>query len=119
MAVDPLGAIEEDGKLIGLGSNDAGAALVSLLATFLSIILINKIYHITYVLLPLLKKRFPVKNGIASIPNIIEKCDFAIVGEPTEMQIATAERGLMVVDAVAKGKLDMQPETKGLMLCTL
>ncbi|MEZ5008689.1 MAG: M20 family metallo-hydrolase [Chitinophagales bacterium] len=111
--VDPLGAIEEDGKLIGLGSNDAGAALVSLLATFLHYFDQQDLpYNLCFAATA--EEEISGKNGIASIPNITEKCDFAIVGEPTEMQIATAERGLMVVDAVAKGKTGHAARDEGI-----
>ena len=111
--VDPLGAIEEDGKLIGLGSNDAGASLVSLLATFLYFFDQQGLpYNICFAATA--EEEISGKNGITSIQNITEKCDFAIVGEPTEMQMATAERGLMVVDATAKGKTGHAARDEGI-----
>ncbi len=111
--VDPLGAKIENGKLIGLGSNDAGAALVSLLATFIFYnehkdLPFNLCYAATA------EEEISGKNGIASIEYITKECAFAIVGEPTEMQIATAERGLMVVDAIAKGKTGHAARNEGI-----
>lgn len=51
-----------------------------------------------------LKKKFPAKNGIEQIEEITSACEFAIVGEPTEMKMAIAEKGLMVLDGEVKGK---------------
>ncbi|HTB06633.1 MAG TPA: M20 family metallo-hydrolase [Bacteroidia bacterium] len=99
---DPFKATIEDGKLYGLGSNDAGGALVSLLATFLYFydkpIAYNLIFAATS------EEEISGKNGIEALLPLLGKIDFAIVGEPTQMQLAIAEKGLMVLDCVAHGK---------------
>ena len=112
-SIDPLSAKEEDGKIIGLGSNDAGAALVSLLATFLHF---NQKEYLAYNLCfaATAEEEISGKNGIASIEHITKNCVFALVGEPTEMQMATAERGLMVVDACVKGKAGHAARDEGI-----
>ena len=93
----------EDGKLYGLGSNDAGGALVSLIATFL---FFNKQQNLKYnlVLAATAEEEISGTGGIESILDFLPKIDSAIVGEPTKMQMAVAEKGLMVLDCIAKGK---------------
>ncbi len=112
-SVDPFGALEEDGKLIGLGSNDAGASLVSLLATFLYF---NKEENLPYNLCfaATAEEEISGKNGIAAISEITHRCDCAIVGEPTEMQVGTAERGLMVLDGETIGKTGHAARDEGI-----
>jgi acetylornithine deacetylase len=93
----------EDGKLFGLGSNDAGGALVSLLAAFLHYY--NK-QNLNYNLLfsATAEEEISGPDGIASVLEDLGKIDFAIVGEPTNMQMATAEKGVIVLDCIAQGK---------------
>lgn len=99
---DPFTPITEDGKLYGLGSNDAGGPLVSLLATFLFFydkpLTHNLIFSATA------EEEISGKNGIEVLLPLLGKIDFAIVGEPTKMQLAIAEKGLMVLDFVTYGK---------------
>lgn len=99
---DPFKAIVEDGKLYGLGSNDAGGALISLLAVFLFYydkpLAYNLIFSATA------EEEISGKNGIEALLPLLGKIDFAIVGEPTQMQLAIAEKGLLVLDCVAHGK---------------
>lgn len=100
---NPFAADIENGKLYGLGSNDAGASAVSLMATFLhfyeaSDLCYNLIIAITA------EEEVGGANGIESLLPHLGKIDFAIVGEPTGMQMAIAERGLVVLDCVALGK---------------
>jgi acetylornithine deacetylase len=99
---DPYDAKVEDGKLYGLGSNDAGGCLVSLIAAFLYF---NDRTDLKYnfCLAATAEEEISGANGIESIIPEIGKIDFAIVGEPTLMQLAIAERGLMVLDCVAHG----------------
>ncbi len=99
---DPFEATVENGKLFGLGSNDAGGCLVSLLATF---IYFYKAENLKFNLLfaGTAEEEINGKNGIACLLPLIPKIDVAIVGEPTLMQMATAEKGLVVFDAVVKG----------------
>lgn len=99
---DPFKAIVEDGKLYGLGSNDAGGALVSLLATFTYYYHREDLqYHLLFVASAEEENSGPL--GLHSILNQIPKIDVAIVGEPTNMQLAIAEKGLVVFDAIVKG----------------
>nr|WP_295876238.1 M20 family metallo-hydrolase [uncultured Chitinophaga sp.] len=100
---DPFSPDVEDGKLFGLGSNDAGGCLVSLIATFLHF------YHRTdlgynFVLAATAEEEISGANGIESILDKLPAIDFAIVGEPTLTQLAIAEKGLMVLDCTAYGK---------------
>lgn len=112
-AVDPFGAIEGKGQLIGLGSNDAGAALVSLLGTFLHFYHHKDLpYNLCFAATA--EEEISGVNGIAAIENITSACAFAIIGEPTEMKMATAERGLMVVDAITKGKTGHAARDEGI-----
>ena len=100
---DPFTPIVEDGKLYGLGSNDAGGPLVSLMATFVHFynqrdLKYNLIFAATA------EEEISGKNGIELMLPILSEIDFAIVGEPTNLQMAVAEKGLMVLDCIAKGK---------------
>jgi acetylornithine deacetylase len=99
---DPFEAKIEDGKLYGLGSNDAGGCLVSLLSTF------TYFYEATDLSWNLLfagtaEEETNGKNGISCLLPVIPEIDTAIVGEPTLMDLAIAEKGLVVFDAVIKG----------------
>ena len=94
---NPFDAHIEDGKLYGLGSNDAGGCLVSLLATF------TYFYHqesLAYnlVFVGSAEEESSGSNGLNSMLSIIPKIDVAIVGEPTQMHLAIAEKGLVVFD---------------------
>jgi len=99
---DPFKAQLEDGKLYGLGSNDAGGCLVSLIATFTHFYAQE---HLNYnlVLVASAEEESSGDAGLNSMLSIIPKIDVAIVGEPTLMQLAVAEKGLVVFDAFVKG----------------
>jgi acetylornithine deacetylase len=99
---DPFKAQLEDGKLYGLGSNDAGGCLVSLIATFTHFYAQE---HLNYnlVLMASAEEESSGDAGLNSMLSIIPKIDVAIVGEPTLMQLAVAEKGLVVFDAFVKG----------------
>ncbi len=99
---NPFEPTEENGKLYGLGSNDAGGSLVALLATFL----ILKEHQLPYnlVFTATAEEEISGKNGIESILADLPKIDLAIVGEPTQMHLAIAEKGLMVLDCTVYGK---------------
>ena len=99
---DPFKAIEKDGKLHGLGSNDAGGPLVSLIATFLYFYA-QKDLKYNIILSATAEEEISGVNGVESILKNLGNLEFAIVGEPTEMQLAVAEKGLLVLDCVAKG----------------
>jgi acetylornithine deacetylase len=100
---DPYSADVEDGKLYGLGSNDAGGCLVSLIATFLFYYGSADLnYNIC--LAATAEEEISGSFGLECILPELGLLDFAIVGEPTLMNLAIAERGLMVLDCTAKGK---------------
>jgi acetylornithine deacetylase len=101
--LDPFAPIEKDGKLFGLGSNDAGGALVSLIATFLYYYSESQLKY-NLLLAATAEEEISGNDGVESLLPHLGKIDSAIVGEPTEMQMAVAEKGLMVLDCVATGK---------------
>ena len=99
---DPFKAIEKEGKLFGLGSNDAGGCLVALLATFVHFYnQENLAYNI--VMVASAEEESSGKNGLNSVLKHLPELDCAIVGEPTLMQLAIAEKGLLVLDVIVKG----------------
>ena len=99
---DPFKAIVEDGKLYGLGSNDAGGCLVSLMATFTYFYQKPNLNY-NLVIVASAEEESSGKNGLNSMLSILPKIDVAIVGEPTLMQLAIAEKGLVVFDAKVTG----------------
>lgn len=99
---DPFKAIVEDGKLYGLGSNDAGGCLVSLLATF-SYFYNKENLKYNLVMVASAEEESSGSNGLNSMLSVIPQVDVAIVGEPTLMNLAVAEKGLVVFDAIVKG----------------
>jgi len=101
--LDPFSAVEKDGKLFGLGSNDAGGSLVSLIATFLFFYEKEDLKY-NIVLAATAEEEISGHNGIEILLPELGKIDFGIVGEPTQMQMAVAEKGLMVLDCMATGK---------------
>lgn len=100
---DPFKPEIIDGKLYGLGSNDAGGPLVSLIATFLHYYN-RKDLKYNVVMAATAEEEISGTGGVESIWSALTPIDFAIVGEPTLCGMATAEKGLMVLDCVAKGK---------------
>jgi len=93
----------EEGKLYGLGSNDAGGSLVSLLSTFLYFYN-HKNLKYNLVIAATAEEESSGSNGLNSLLKELPHLDFAVVGEPTGMQLAIAEKGLLVIDAYAPGK---------------
>ncbi|HWK58627.1 MAG TPA: M20 family metallo-hydrolase [Parapedobacter sp.] len=92
-----------DGKLYGLGSNDAGGCLVSLIATFLHFYAQEGLCY-NFCIAATAEEEISGTNGLELVIPDLGPLDFAIVGEPTLMQLAVAERGLMVLDCTAHGK---------------
>lgn len=93
----------EDGTLYGLGSNDCGGGLVSLLQVFRELSANERCpYNLVY--LASAEEEVSGKDGISRALPLLPHVDVAIVGEPTGMQPAVAEKGLMVVDITAHGK---------------
>ncbi len=109
---NPFEATVEEDFLYGLGSNDAGGPLVSLLATFLLLSEEKQSYNLVFAATA--EEEISGKNGVASILNELGTIDLAIVGEPTQMQMAIAEKGLMVLDCESKGKAGHAAREEGI-----
>ena len=110
--LDPFDPIEQDGKLFGLGSNDAGGCLVALAAAFIYFYDKQDLkYNIIFV--GSAEEEVSGSNGIEAVIPVLPAIDFAIVGEPTLLQMAVAERGLMVLDCVAHGKAGHAARNEG------
>jgi acetylornithine deacetylase len=100
---DPYDAKIEDGRLYGLGSNDAGGCLVALIAAFIYFFDRQGLKY-NFCLATTAEEEISGVNGLELIIPELGRLDFGIVGEPTQMQLAIAERGLMVLDCTAHGK---------------
>ncbi len=100
---DPYDAAIEDDKLFGLGSNDAGGCLVSLIGTFLYFYT-QKDLKYNICLAATAEEEISGNDGLELVLPDLGDLEFAIVGEPTEMNLAIAERGLLVIDCIAHGK---------------
>ena len=108
---DPFSPTQEGDVLYGLGSNDCGGGLMALLQVFMLLKDCLQSYHLIY--LASCEEEVSGKNGIESVLPLLPKIDFAIVGEPTGMQPAIAEKGLMVIDATAHGKAGHAARNEG------
>lgn len=98
----PFEPTQKKNKIYGLGSNDAGASLVSLIETFLLLSKHKQPYNLIFAATA--EEEISGKKGMELLCTKLPKIDFAIVGEPTQMQPAIAEKGLMVLDIEIKGK---------------
>ncbi|MCM1346339.1 MAG: M20 family metallo-hydrolase [Bacteroides sp.] len=94
----------EDGRIYGLGSNDDGGSVVSLLQAFLHLCGSGHPRNYNVIFLASCEEEVSGKNGIESVLPLLPEIVLGVVGEPTEMQPATAEKGLMVIDVTAHGK---------------
>ena len=110
--LDPFVPIEKDGKLFGLGSNDAGASLVSLIAAFLYLYR-NEDLKYNLILAATAEEEVSGHNGVESLLPLLGEIDFGIVGEPTQMNMAVAEKGLMVLDCIATGRAGHAARNEG------
>ncbi len=110
---DPFSPDVEDGTLYGLGSNDAGGSLVSMLATFLRL---NDKGELPFNLIwaASAEEETTGKDGIELLLTDLPKIDFGIVGEPSKMEMAIAEKGLMVLDCTAHGKSGHAARNEGI-----
>ena len=99
---DPFSPDVEDGVLYGLGSNDCGGGLCSLLQIFRMLTAKSQHYNLIY--LASAEEEVSGKDGISRALPLLPHIDLAIVGEPTGMNPAVAEKGLMVLDVIAHGK---------------
>ena len=110
--LDPFSPIEQDGKLYGLGSNDAGGCLVSLIATFLHFYPQENLKY-NFILATTAEEEISGSNGVEILLPQLPKIDFGIVGEPTQMNLALAEKGLMVLDCMAMGRAGHAARNEG------
>ncbi len=101
--LDPFKPIEKDGKLYGLGSNDAGGALVTVITAFRHFYEQRALKY-NLVLAASAEEEISGAHGIESLLPLLPPLDCGIVGEPTLMKMAVAERGLIVLDCIAHGK---------------
>ena len=101
--LDPFSPIEKDRKLFGLGSNDAGGCLVSLIGAFVHYYSYEDL-NFNLILAATAEEEISGRGGLEALLPELGKLECAIVGEPTEMQMAIAEKGLMVIDATITGK---------------
>ncbi|MGZ3923147.1 MAG: M20 family metallo-hydrolase [Flavisolibacter sp.] len=110
--LDPFTPIEKDGKLFGLGSNDAGGSLVSIISLFVHFYP-QKDLKYNLILGISAEEEISGKNGVEALLSVLPKIDCGIVGEPTLLQMAIAERGLMVLDCVAHGRAGHAARNEG------
>ena len=108
---NPFSPDIENGILYGLGSNDAGGSLVSLIATFCHFY--AKKLPFNLILAATAEEEISGANGIAALLPDLPPITVGIVGEPTLMQMAVAEKGLMVVDGIAHGKAGHAARNEG------
>ena len=99
---DPFTPEIEDGCLYGLGSNDDGGSLIALLETYSRLIQKEQPYRLIFSATA--EEEVSGKGGLDLILPELGRIDFGVMGEPTGMRMAVAERGLMVVDCTAYGK---------------
>ena len=100
---DPYEPITKDGKLYGLGSNDAGISLVCLIMVFIHFYERDDL-NFNIIMLASAEEERSGDNGIKSVIPLLPKVDLAIIGEPTKMDMAIAEKGLIVFDLIVKGE---------------
>lgn len=108
---DPFTPTQEQLRLYGLGANDAGASLVSLLSVYSQLIETKQPYNLLFVAAA--EEEISGVNGISSLLPSLPNIDLAIVGEPTQMQVAVAEKGLLVLDCEAIGKAGHAARNQG------
>lgn len=99
---DPFVPVVREGRLYGLGSNDTGGSVVSMLAAFLQLTRKDQPYNLIW--LGSAEEENTGERGIQYVVPELGHVDLALIGEPTGMQAAIAEKGLMVLDCMAKGK---------------
>lgn len=109
---DPFHAEITEGKIYGLGSNDAGGSLVSLMAAFAYFYAKRDLAY-NLILLASAEEESSGDLGIRSMVPLMPEIDFAIVGEPTQMHLAVAEKGLLVLDCYAHGEAGHAAHSKG------
>lgn len=108
---DPFAATEEEGKLYGLGSNDAGGCLVSLLACFRWFYEQELPFNLVFAATA--EEEISGQNGVEALLPRLPPIDVGIVGEPTKMQMAVAEKGLLVIDVQVEGRAGHAARNEG------
>lgn len=109
---DPFSPIERDGKLFGLGSNDAGGPLVAMIATFCYFI--GKELPFNLLLVASAEEEISGPNGMSSLLEILPPAELVVVGEPTQLRLAIAEKGLLVIDGLVTGKAGHAAREEGI-----
>lgn len=109
---DPFTPLEEDDRIYGLGSNDDGGSVVSLFAAFTQLSQRPQPYNLIF--LASCEEEVSGKNGIESVLPKLPPITFAVVGEPTGLQPAVAEKGLMVLDCTTHGKAGHAARNEGI-----
>ncbi len=109
---DPFKPEVSGGKLYGLGSNDAGASLAALMATFIYFQKLNLPFNL--IIAATAEEEISGHNGIESIFQLLGPVDLAIIGEPTCMELAVAEKGLLVLDCQSLGRAGHAARNEGL-----
>lgn len=109
---EPFEAVEEDGCIYGLGTNDDGASVVALLGAYMKLSEKEQPYHLIYSATA--EEEVCGRNGIELIIDEIGPVALGIIGEPTGMQMAVAEKGLMVLDCTAHGKSGHAARNEGI-----
>ena len=108
---DPFTPEIQDGRLYGLGSNEAGGCVVSLLYAYMRLSATAQPYNLIFA--AGCEEEVSGRNGVEALLKDMPQIDFAIVGEPTDMQPAVAEKGLMVLDVTAYGKAGHAARNEG------
>ncbi len=109
---DPFTPSIEDGTVYGLGSNDDGGSLVALLAVYMKLSGTEQPYRLIFSATA--EEEVSGRGGLDLILGEIGEIDLGIIGEPTQMQMAVAERGLMVLDCTAEGKSGHAARNEGI-----
>lgn len=107
----------DDDELFGLGSNDAGASVVSLFSAFTQLTAKEQPYNLIF--LASAEEEVSGKDGVESALKELPPIAFAVVGEPTSMQPAIAEKGLMVLDCIATGQAGHAARDEGINAISL
>lgn len=110
---NPFEPTFENGRLYGLGSNDCGGGLMALLQAFRMLVALPRRRY-NFIYLASAEEEVSGANGIVMALPLLPRVDVAVVGEPTGMQPAVAEKGLMVVDATAHGRSGHAARNEGI-----
>lgn len=114
---EPFACTQVGNQLFGLGINDAGASLIALFHVLMRMKSQNLAYNLVF--LASAEEENSGKRGMEAVRNQLGKIDMAIVGEPTGRKVAVAEKGLLVIDAVAKGIAGHAARNSGVNAITL